>query len=372
MHDRALFCLSISTITGARLDKTHAFDVKEGGFGLNAKFTPLRFVRQAELAQPITVRDTTYFFSFDPSQLLGIAQASKKDLIDEIKSELRRLNATERKLDRDWKIVSQDVEKEMQELNAKGGPPQLRAAESAPNPALPPAAPARALTPSPALQAEPLSPVDDIPPKTEDSAPKTPVSSSSQPRAPKEESPGSGNVLGNTHNVDVYEVYFAAVKAVADPKTKAVGYSAFSKHVNTGKVEEITGDGKSQDLSRVSLMALVQILEVGTIPNSASPANTVITIFHPDEYLTRFPKYIRVWAKKGWKKKDGADVKHKDLFERIYARIEHVVFNGQQLTEDDEGYGNYIYCAEKAHEAAIQYHQQNYGLIPTGNYTGND
>ena len=97
-QSKALYCLTVGYITGASLNKTHNYDLVNNGYSLRVQFTPITFVKLADLNQPIHHAGQTYFFGHSPQELYKIAAMTKKDLEDGLAAELNWVNVTRKKL----------------------------------------------------------------------------------------------------------------------------------------------------------------------------------------------------------------------------------------------------------------------------------
>ena len=91
---KALYCLTVGYIIGASLNKTYNYDLVNNGYAFRAPFTPITFVKLADLVQPVHYAGQIYFFGHSPQALYKIAALTKKDLDDGLAAELNWVNVT--------------------------------------------------------------------------------------------------------------------------------------------------------------------------------------------------------------------------------------------------------------------------------------
>ena len=93
-QSKALYCLTVGYIVGASLNKTNNYDPVNNGYSFRVPFTPITFVKQSDLGQPIHYAGQTYLFGFSPQELYRTAALTKKDLEDGLLAEQNCVNLT--------------------------------------------------------------------------------------------------------------------------------------------------------------------------------------------------------------------------------------------------------------------------------------
>ena len=359
---RALYCLTLGFIHGARLDKTYNYEAVNEGYYFKAAYTPITFVKLCDINQPLHKAGQTYLFGFSPHDLFRIASLTKKDLEDALTVELNWVNTTRKKIQSGWEKVSaaiaietQAVEREKASQPAPPTAPKMNAAEPATapmmvqeeTPAEPPAAAPEPAKPTQGQPKEPALPIPEI--QAEDAAPAT---------------QDTGTV---TRGVLAYNVYVASAK-VTENGSLSVGYSAFIKNLQTGEITEFGKGGYTKEFGKMIVLALREAFDSGIIPPSTKTSRVLVTVYTSNEYIANmFAKnLLRSFAtKKDWKKADGTTILYRDEWEGVWNQVSHLMTKGVLCEASGE---DLKACTEQAQNFAEEDYKERYALIgPGGN-----
>jgi len=354
---RALYCLTLGFLHGARLDKTYNYDAVNEGYSLNKPpFTPITFVKQCDINQPIHHSGQTYLFGFSPQDLFRIASLTKKDLEDALVVERNWVDNTQKKIRSGWEKVAASVATETQiaekEKNLQPTPPAAMKASSV-APATPPMVAQEETTPEPPQPVpEASKPAQEAVSEPEAPAPSTPA------EAPPEEKQETGTVA---RGVLAYNVYVASAKSTA-PGSLSIGYSAIVKNLQTGEITEFGKGGYTNEFGKMIVLALREAFEGGVIPPSTKTTSVLTTVYSSNKYIvSMFAKnYLRNFSKNEWKKKDGTVIQHQDEWERVWNQVSHMMSKGILCESDGE---DLKVCTERAQKFAEADNEKRYGLI---------
>ena len=332
-QSKALYCLTVGYITGASLNKTHNYDLVNNGYSLRVQFTPITFVKLADLNQPIHHAGQTYFFGHSPQELYKIAAMTKKDLEDGLAAELNWVNVTRKKLQSNWAKLADLVAEEMKEVERSGGAPEI---------------------PKPANTALPATP----PAMVGDEEPLAAVPEPVMAGPVNNTEPVSGSVERRVHDFRIY----AAASKTFHKGSKSVGYFARILDCSSGQVKEIGKSGYTDDFGKILIRALKEAFEADVIPPSSKAEQTKVTVYTANEFVANmFAKgYLRSYARKNWAKKDGTTMAHKELWEAIWNRTSHMLVTGVLCEPDRVDLKD---CTQKARPLAEEDYKKRYDLI---------
>lgn len=341
---KALYCLTVGLIVGASLNKTNNYDLVNNGYSFKVNFTPVTFVKLSDLNQPVHCSGQTYIFGFAPQELYRIAALTKKDLEDALQAEQNWVNLTKKKLQSGWEKVAAAVATEAQAVERAGGAPEIPSAASQTSSAIPATPPAMA--------------EEDTPQPPEPPAGKSQESQGGV-------SGGTAPVTGETaRKVKTFNVYIASAKASAQGSL-SVGYSAVVSNLETGEVTELGKGGYTKEFGKMVVLALREAFEAGIIPPSTKIGQTVVTVYTSNDFVAKMfaNNYLRGFAKKEWKKRDGKLLAHKEEWERVWNQASHMLVNAVLCEPDGADLKS---STDKAQEFAEADHQKRYGLIGPG------